>query len=103
MKESDIERFFVDECKKSGWLALKFISPSMSGLPDRIVLMPGGRLFFAELKAPGKKPRRLQKAVHARLTRLGFRVCVIDSKAAAKMYIEIFSMGGGGLNEVYPT
>ena len=53
MKESEIERFFVKECKKKGWLCLKFVSPSMSGLPDRIILAPKGRVFFAELKAPG--------------------------------------------------
>lgn len=48
-------------------------------MPDRIILLPGGRMAFAELKAPGKKPRRLQLARHRLLRRLGFRVYVIDS------------------------
>lgn len=46
MEESEIERFFVKECKKKGWLCLKFVSPSMSGLPDRIILAPKGRVFL---------------------------------------------------------
>lgn len=101
MKESEIERFFVQECKKKGWLCLKFVSPSMSGLPDRIILAPKGRVFFAELKAPGKKPRRLQESVHKILIRLGFLICVIDSKELARTYIDAFDMAGGGGNEVY--
>ncbi len=100
MKESEIERFFVQECKKKGWLCLKFVSPSTSGLPDRIILAPKGRVFFAELKAPGKKPRRLQESVHKILTGLGFTICVIDSKEMAKTYIDIFSLMGGDGNEI---
>lgn len=84
MKEREIERFFTAECKRKNWLAVKLVSPSMAGLPDRIVLMPGGRVFFAELKAPGKRPRPLQAAVHNILRGMGFRVYVIDSKAQAR-------------------
>lgn len=101
MKESEIERFFVKECKKKGWLCLKFVSPSMSGLPDRIILAPKGRVFFAELKAPGKKPRRLQESVHKILFRFGFYICVIDSKKQASSYIAAFDLLGGGADEVY--
>jgi hypothetical protein len=101
VKESEIERFFVKECKKKGWLCLKFVSPSMAGLPDRIILAPKGRVFFAELKAPGKKPRRLQESVHKILFRFGFYICVIDSKEQASSYIAAFDLLGGGADEVY--
>ena len=47
-------------------------------MPDRLILMPGGMMAFAELKAPGMKPRALQMARHEMLRRLGFRVYVID-------------------------
>ena len=47
-------------------------------MPDRLVLLPGGRLGFVELKAPGKKPRALQETRHRLLRRLGFKVYVID-------------------------
>ena len=100
-KESKIERFFVQGCKKNGWLCLKFLSPSMTGLPDRIILMPQGRIFFAELKAPGKRPRALQQAVHNQLRKLGFSVCVIDSIETANTYLDVFGMLGGDRNEVH--
>lgn len=83
MKESAIERFFRMECKKQGWLCLKWVSPSMAGLPDRMILTNGGRVFFAELKASGKRPCRLQMAVHNMLRRMDFRVYVIDSRETA--------------------
>lgn len=91
MKESNIERFFIKECKKKRWLPLKFVSPSMSGLPDRIVLLPGGKVSFVELKAEGEKPRPLQKAVHKILAGLGFHVYVIDSKSGVKAYVDEIS------------
>ena len=47
-------------------------------MPDRLILLPGARLAFAELKAPGKKPRALQLARHRQLRKLGFAVYVID-------------------------
>lgn len=83
-KEREIERFFTTECKRKGWLAVKLASPGMAGLPDRMVLQPGGGVFFAELKAPGKRPRPLQAAMHNILRGMGFRVYVIDSREQAR-------------------
>lgn len=48
------------------------------GLPDRIVLLPGGRMGFVEVKAPGKKARPLQESRHELLRSLGYRVYVLD-------------------------
>ena len=101
MRESKIENFFVQGCKKNGWLCLKFVSPSMTGLPDRIILMPKGRIFFAELKAPGKKPRPIQQVVHNKLRKLGFSVCVIDSIETANVYLDVFSMLGSDKREIH--
>ena len=56
----------------------KFVSPGYSGMPDRIVLLPGGRLAFGDVKAPSKKPRPLQNVRHAELRRLGFPVFLLD-------------------------
>ncbi len=67
-----------------GGLCLKMNSTTMNGLPDRLVLLPDGKMFFAELKAPGKKPRPEQVRVHESLRRLGFKVYVIDNRAAVK-------------------
>lgn len=79
MREKEVERKLREEVKMKGGLALKFVSPGMSGVPDRIILLPGGKICFVELKAPGKKPRPLQLSRHAMLRRLGFEVFVVDS------------------------
>lgn len=79
MREKQIENKLATEVKKAGGIALKFVSPSFDGMPDRLVLIPDGRVAFVELKAPGKTPRPLQLARHRLLRSLGFRVYVIDS------------------------
>lgn len=79
MREKQIENKLATEAKKLGGIAVKFVSPSFDGMPDRLVLMPDGHIAFVELKAPGKKPRPLQLSRHRLLRSLGFRVYVIDS------------------------
>ena len=79
MREKQIEKKLAEEAKKHSGIALKFVSPSFDGMPDRLVLIPDGHIAFVELKAPGKKPRPLQLARHRLLQSLGFRVYVIDS------------------------
>ena len=79
MREKQIENKLATEAKKLGGIALKFVSPSFDGMPDRLVLIPDGHIAFVELKAPGKKPRPLQLSRHQLLRLLGFRVYVIDS------------------------
>ncbi|MDO4306877.1 MAG: VRR-NUC domain-containing protein [Eubacteriales bacterium] len=78
MLESVIESRLRQEAKKRGGMALKFVSPGMNGVPDRIVLLPGGKMAFVELKAPGKVPRALQEKRIWQLRRLGFLVYVLD-------------------------
>lgn len=78
MREKTIEQKFTAAVKTAGGLALKFASPGFDGMPDRIALLPGGRMAFVEVKAPGKKPRPLQEARHRLLRRLGFKVYVLD-------------------------
>ena len=80
MLEKTLEQKFVTEVKRVGGLALKFVSPGFDGVPDRLVLLPGGRLGFVEVKAPGKRPRPLQLARHRLLRRLGFKVYVLDDE-----------------------
>ena len=80
MKEKHLERMLVHAVKNMGGLALKFVSPGLAGVPDRLVLLPGGEMAFVEMKAPGQKPRPLQQLRHEQLRELGFRVYVIDGK-----------------------
>lgn len=88
MRESEVENYLCDKIKKIGGLSLKLNSTSMAGLPDRLVLLPGGQVYFIELKAPGQKPRPLQVAVHKRLSKLNFNVLVIDSKQGVDSFIK---------------
>lgn len=78
MVEKEIEQMLVKKVKKRGGWALKFISPGVNGVPDRLVLMPEGRMAFVELKAPGKKMRPLQIKRKGQLEALGFLVYCID-------------------------
>ena len=79
MREKQIEQKLVQAVRKKGGLCLKFVSPNFDGMPDRLILLPSGKIAFAELKAHGKTPRPLQIARHKTLMKLGFRVYIIDS------------------------
>ena len=78
MREKTIEKKLVNAVKSRGGLAPKFTNPGFDGMPDRIVLMPGGHMAFVEVKAPGKVPRPLQEARHRLLRQLGYKVYVLD-------------------------
>ena len=79
MREKSIEQKLSLMVKKRGGICPKWVSPGFDGVPDRIVLLPEGCVAFVEVKAPGKKPRPLQIARHKLLTRLGFKVYVLDN------------------------
>ena len=81
MREKQTEQKLVSSVKKLGGICPKFTSPGFDGMPDRIVLLPGGRMAFVEVKAMGCKPRPLQLARHGMLRRLGFQVYVLDDAA----------------------
>lgn len=76
-----------------GGLCPKFISPGLDGMPDRLVLLPFGRIAFVEVKAPGKVPRPLQVSRHGMLRRLGFKVYVLDRPEQIKEILEYIANG----------
>ena len=78
MREKQIEQRLSQRVKQYGGVAFKFVSPGMDGMPDRLILLRGGRIAFAELKAPGKPLRALQLRRKHQLEALGFRVYIID-------------------------
>lgn len=80
MREKEVEAALVKAAKKRNGVALKFVSPGLSGVPDRLVLLPDGKIGFIELKLPGKKMRLLQEKRKSQLERLGFLVFCLDSK-----------------------
>ncbi|SJZ94004.1 hypothetical protein SAMN02745116_01898 [Pilibacter termitis] len=90
MREKQVEQQLVQATKAIGGICLKLTSPSMAGIPDRVVLLPNGKIGFVEVKAQKKKPRPLQVYRMKQLTNLGFWCFVLD---------EIEQIGGI-LNEI---
>lgn len=88
MREKEVEAALVKAAKKRNGVALKFVSPGFSGVPDRLVLLPDGKIGFIELKAPGKKMRLLQEKRKSQLERLGFLVFCLDSKEEVEVMLD---------------
>lgn len=80
MREKTIEQKLIKAVKNMGGIAPKFTSPGFDGMPDRILLLPNGRIGFVEVKASGQKPRPLQLSRHRLLRELGFKVYVLDDE-----------------------
>ena len=79
MQESKVEKRLKAEAEKRGGKAIKIKGIMFNGMPDRLVLLPEGRIGFAELKTTGKKLSPRQEYVYGLLTGLGFMVRRIDS------------------------
>lgn len=88
MSEKEIENYLVRKIKNKKGIAYKFTSPGNSGVPDRLCLLPNGKIFFVELKSPGKKPRALQVNQITKIMSLGQRVYVVDSKEKVDEVLE---------------
>lgn len=78
MREAAVEKEFVKAVRETGGMALKLTSQTMNGMPDRLVLLPGGKAAFVELKAPGKMMRPLQRKRRNQLLMLGFPALCVD-------------------------
>lgn len=88
MRESVIEKHLRDQIKNMGGLCWKFVSPGMPGVPDRIAMLPGGKLVFVELKAPGQSAKPHQHRRHVDLWRVGQAVAVLDSIEAVDAFVK---------------
>ena len=78
MRERTIEQKLAREARRRGGICPKLVCPGFDGMPDRMVLFPGGRIGFVEIKAPGERPRALQISRHGLLRRLVCKVYVLD-------------------------
>lgn len=88
MNEKLIEKKLSDGVRRAGGMALKFGTSYHRGMPDRIVLLPDGKVQFVELKTTGQKPTALQIQAMARLRELGFTVEVIDTQDGLNKFFE---------------
>ena len=79
--ERDIEGYLVRKVEEIGGFCLKLDSSSKKGVQDRLLLLPGGRVLFVELKRPSGRVSVLQKVRQKQIERLGFQTCVVWNKA----------------------
>ena len=85
--------------KRLHGMCLKLLSQHVTGLPDRMCLLPGGRMFFVEVKTTGKKPRKIQEYIHKKLRSLGFMVYVLDSSEELYSIYMTYRETGGDNDE----
>lgn len=85
MRENTVEAIFARRVRDLGGLSFKF-APVVAGNPDRIVMMPGGAVYFVELKADGGKLSAVQRLWHARASALGTEVQVVEGAVAARTW-----------------
>ena len=86
--EKDVEAYVRREVKKMGGLCLKWVCPTRAGVPDRIILMPGGWVCFAEFKDGDYQPTELQRYWNKTLTRMGFNAAIIRGLEEARVLIK---------------
>jgi hypothetical protein len=82
MREKTVEQKLVKAVKSRGGICPKLVCPGFDGMPDRLVLLPDGKVGFVEVKAPGEKPRPLQVSRHNLLRNLGLQVFTLDDITA---------------------
>lgn len=92
--EKDIESKLRRTVERHGGKCLKWVCPGWSGVPDRIILLPGAVVIFAETKRPkGGKLERLQAWWQKQLQALGFVSVVVwtleDVAALETIILEI--------------
>lgn len=86
-RERDIEKWLRQKIEQMGGVAMKFTSPGNDGVPDRIAILPGGQVWFIELKVSGEKPKAIQEWQIERLRRLGCNVAVIAGMNEARNWL----------------
>lgn len=88
MREKDIEKILVNEVRKLGGRAYKWVSPGNDGVPDRIVILPGRPPVFVELKTETGKLSALQEVQIDRIKTLGQDVRVLCGLQEVKEFLE---------------
>ncbi len=89
VRERDIEKWLASQVKKMGGEAYKFVSPGNDGVPDRLVCIPGGLVYFIELKTDQGQPSGIQQWQMERLRKMGCNVFLITGMEEAKDFIRM--------------
>ena len=88
MRERDIEKWLRHQIESMGGLAFKFSSPGNDGVPDRLAVLPGGIIYFIELKTDRGRLSPIQKWQQDRLDALGAQVRTVRGMDEAEEFIE---------------
>lgn len=88
VRESSVEKYLVSALKKRGLPCLKFDPTNRIGMPDRLVLLPGGRCVWVELKTDGGSLTEIQRYRHDELRKMGQRVCIVWDKDQADALVD---------------
>lgn len=94
LSESQLETYLFKRVSKLGGMALKFLSPGRAGVPDRIILMPGGRIYFVEMKSPDGSVNSIQEYVFEKFAELGFKVHILNSIESIEKFLSQFTSVG---------
>jgi len=86
--ERTVERFLVDSIASLGGWCPKWGGVGERGVPDRICLLPDGRVFFVEVKRKGGRLSPSQKLVHKRMMALGAKVYTLWSKDEVRAFVD---------------
>jgi len=86
--EKTLDKKLVRKVRELGGLSIKLSALHFTGLPDRMCLVPGGKIAFAEMKGTGEESSRIQKTVHKKLRELGFAVEVVDSTNSLNIFLK---------------
>lgn len=97
MLEKDIEQWLNKKVESLGGLSFKFVSPNNPGVPDRIYILPGGKVFFVELKTEIGKMSNIQKWQRERLQKIGCRFYLVKGMGQARKFIKELE------NEIHTT
>lgn len=92
MREADIEKKLREAVRKAGGRAYKWVSPGNSGVPDRVVFLPGGRIIFVELKRAGGRSTKLQQVQQDRLRTLGADVREVVGMKGLEEFMQEFGI-----------
>ncbi len=90
MIEASVERRFNELVRARGGYTFK-LAPTEAGIPDRLVLLPGGRIFLVELKTTTGRLSRIQGVWHAKAARVGTKVAVLHGRAEVEAWVEAHS------------
>ena len=93
--EKVLERKLMTGVKELGGMAIKIHSANFSGMPDRLILLPGNQLFFAEMKSEGRKPSPVQEVIMKKLQQQGCDVRVIDTHEKLETFLNYLQYASG--------